>query len=93
MPASSSVLDFAGREVVVGSRVRVLGFSTLRGLTAFERRRAKSMIGEVFTVEEIDDSGLAWVTKWWHLGNGRHDAHGVGLSASEMELAGDPGVA
>jgi len=47
------------------------------------------MIGEVFTVGEIDSSGLAWVTKHWDLGEGRFDAHGVGLSASEMELVGE----
>jgi hypothetical protein len=44
------------------------------------------VIGEVFVVEEIDDVGEAWVTKWWSLGGGETDAHGIGLASSEMEL-------
>ena len=93
MSTLATVVDFAGRRVAVGSRVRVRGFTTLRGLSRSERKRAQSMIGETFTVEEIDDGGLAWVTKWWDLGKGRHDAHGVGLAASEMELVDEPTAA
>jgi len=44
------------------------------------------MVGNVFEVDEIDDQGLAWVTKWWDLGGGETDGHGIGLAASEMEL-------
>ena len=86
MSAPVSVVDFAGRAVTVGSAVRVREITCLRGLSRSEQRRAKSMVGQVFTVDEIDSSGLAWVTKHWPLGEGRFDAHGVGLSASEMEL-------
>jgi hypothetical protein len=44
------------------------------------------MIGETLLVDEIDSAGLAWVTKHWHLGNGKVDAEGVGLAAHEMQL-------
>ena len=93
MSAPIAAVDFAGHVVTVGSAVRVRGITSLRGLSRSERQRAKSMIGEVFTVEEVDSAGLAWVTRLWDLGDGKYDAHGVGLSASEMELVGEGSAA
>jgi hypothetical protein len=63
-PPQTSVVDFAGRRVSIGSRVRFRGFSALRSLSRLERRGAQSMIGETSAVEEIDAAGQAWGTKW-----------------------------
>jgi len=30
-----------------------------------DKARIFEMIGGVFTVDEIDEGGQAWVTKWW----------------------------
>lgn len=84
----TTALDFARQTVRLGSVVRIRELSAvfLRSLPRLERRRVKSMIGDTFIVDEVDSAGLAWVTKTWDLGDGKHDAHGVGLSATEMEL-------
>lgn len=48
------------------------------------------MIGEVFEVEEIDESGLPWICKWWHNDKeGTCYSHSIGLRSDEMELVDD----
>jgi hypothetical protein len=80
--------DCLGQPVCVGDRVKVVGFSDafMRSLLPEDHAHISQMIGDVFVVEEIDDCGQAWVTKWWSLGGGEIDAHGIGLASSEMEL-------
>jgi len=80
--------DRFGHAVRVGDRVKVIGFSDafMKSLLPEDHRHSFQMIGEVFVVEEIDDSGQAWVTKWWSIGGGETDAHGIGLASSEIEL-------
>jgi hypothetical protein len=85
--------DCLGRTVRAGDRVKVLGFSEafMKSLLPEDHARVSQMIGEVFAIEEIDDGGQAWVTKWWNLGGGDTDAHGIGLAPSEMELTPQAG--
>jgi hypothetical protein len=71
----------------VGSKVQVLAFggAWYDELPTHERERVKSMIGEVFEVDEIDEFGQTWVTKWW-----KNEAdetalcHSVALAPHEM---------
>ena len=51
-----------------------------------EFQRVKSMVGEVFKVDDIDEHGCAWVTKWWKSGRDAQNAHCLALSAHEMEV-------
>jgi hypothetical protein len=60
--------------------------SVIARLPAIERRRVKSMQGQVFTVAELDEYGSAWVTKWWHHRNGKSSSHSLALSAQEREV-------
>jgi hypothetical protein len=80
--------DCSGRVVRVGYRVRIRGFSEsfMESLPPEEQAQISEMVGGVFEVEDIDDAGQAWVTKWWDLGDGNADAHDIGLAPSEMEL-------
>jgi len=89
MADATQTKDCTGRIVRVGSRVRIIGLSQefLDSLPEDERPLVSEMLGNIFEVDEIDQFGSAWVTKWWHRGDGTHDAHGIGLSSSEMELA------
>jgi hypothetical protein len=86
--AAVEAKDCLGRSVRVGDSVRILGFSNvfMSSLSSGDHVQISEMIGKVFEVEEIDEAGLAWVTKWWHLAGGNSDAHGVGLASLEMEL-------
>ncbi|MFW9998012.1 MAG: hypothetical protein ACFFD4_38575 [Candidatus Odinarchaeota archaeon] len=51
-----------------------------------EAENLKSMIGEVFTVDEIDEYGGVWVEKIWDKGSGIINSHSLSLSPEEMEL-------
>jgi hypothetical protein len=68
--------------------VKILALSNdfLNSLSDDELAEVREMIGDVFEVDEIDEQGQAWVTKWWDVGNGDFDAHGIGLSPSEMQV-------
>jgi len=76
--------------VRVGDVVRIVSLSKafLASLPPDEIKDVSSMIGETFTVEEIDDHGSAWVTKSWSSGEQRENLHSLGLEATEMELVG-----
>jgi hypothetical protein len=81
--------DKNGREVRVGTRVRVLSLSEsfLNSLPADEIEDVKSMIGEVFEVYEVDKYGAPWVGKGWHDAEaGDYRGHSVALDPSEMEV-------
>lgn len=85
--------DRLGRDVRLGGRVRIvtLSDSFLRSLPTDELARVREMIGCVFEVEEIDEYGHAWVTKWWKHGDAHSVSHGIALSPSEMEVVFDAG--
>ncbi|MEW7987351.1 MAG: hypothetical protein ACH255_19895 [Candidatus Thiodiazotropha sp.] len=79
--------DVNGKDVVVGSKVRVLSIdeSLLKALTREEIADVKSMVGEVFEVYEINDQ-YASIEKWWNRGEGRSESHSIALAKHEMEL-------
>lgn len=76
--------DIHGRCVRLGARLRVLRISPwlLARLDAQEKRRVRSMVGQVFAVDEIDEWGRPWVVKWFPWDT----CHSIALDASEMEL-------
>jgi hypothetical protein len=82
-------LDRNGKLVSVGSLVRVLKLSGawFEQLPIDEKPRVESMIGEVFSVEEIDEYGQPWVRKSWpNEAEGTCNSHAVALEPEEMEL-------
>ena len=84
------VMDKNGMPVRVGANVRLLELSGdwLEQLPDDEKSDVLSMIGEVHEVYEIDEYGLAWVSKSWpEESEGRYRAHSIGLSAHEMEIS------
>ncbi len=80
--------DKAGRIVRVGDRVRLL---TLTGnwldeLPDDEIDDVRSMMGEVFEIEEIDEYGQPWIRKSWpDLEEGKCHSHSIALESHEME--------
>jgi hypothetical protein len=76
-------VDHKGRNVVVGTHVRVIHIadSLREKLSPEEWRDLLSMKGEVFEVYEVNEHGLAWVQKSWD----DHRSHSLGLEAHEME--------
>jgi hypothetical protein len=80
--------DFVGCAVRVGGRVRIIALTErfLQSLPSDEQAAVRSMVGCVFQVEEIDEYGHAWVTKWWTRAEGHAESHGIALSPSEMEV-------
>ena len=85
----SAPVDKSGKEVTVGSLVRVLHLSGqwFDDLPDDEKDDVASMIGEVFEVEEIDEYGQPWVRKSWpNEAEGACSSHSVALDSNEMEL-------
>ena len=82
------VVDRNGNPVRVGTVVRVLSIpdNVFAHLSEQEAAALRNMVSAEFTVDEIDQWGSACVTKWWHLGNGEHNAHELMLAPSEMEV-------
>lgn len=76
--------DIYGRRVRLGSRVRVLKIAPwlLARLEAPEKVRVRSMVGEVFAVDDIDERGHPWVIKWFP----RNGCHSLALDTPEIEL-------
>lgn len=86
---SASSKDRNGRSVSVGSWVRLVTLpeSFLSSLPADEIDDVRSMIGELFEVNEIDQYGHAWVGKGWTNPEGdRYHGHSLALSPEEMEV-------
>ena len=84
--------DRLGRIVDIGNFVRIV---TLAGdwfdlLPVDERIHVESMIGEVFQIEDIDEHGHPWVSKYWPGDtDGIYRSHSVALAAQEMECIGN----
>lgn len=81
-------LDRNGTPVAVGTIVRVLDVprTLLAKLSAEEAAAVLSMKGAAFSVYEIDQSGSAWVEKWWDVGKEHPYSHSLALAPSEMEV-------
>jgi len=90
MNSRRSTKDGHGNDVRVGDVVRIVSLSKsfLASLPPDEIKDVSSMIGETFTVEEIDDQGSAWISKCWSSGEGQENSHSLGLAETEMELVG-----
>ena len=78
--------DINGVAVHIGTRVRVLKIrrSVLDRLPKADAERVRSIQGEVLEVNEIDEWGGAWVTKWWPQGDGKTLSHSLSLGSDEM---------
>jgi hypothetical protein len=81
--------DRNGRPVLAGTRVRVLEICAYLKdkVPADEWLELQEMVGEVFAVLKIDESGLAWVEKWWYPDGEGSFCHSLGLDSQEMEVA------
>ncbi len=86
----SKPVDRHGRVVEVGTRVRVVGLSGdwFDQLPPDERADVESMIGEIFSVEEIDEHGHPWVRKEWSAEE-TYRSHFIALEPDEMECVVD----
>jgi len=82
--------DRNGAAVEVGAKVRVLniGQALLARLAPEDAADVSTMNGAVLEVYEVDQSGAAWVKKWWHCDDGSAYSHSLSLAPDEMELAG-----
>jgi len=81
--------DINGTPVKVGTRVRLLSLSGqwLDDLPPEEKSDVFSMVGEVFSVEEIDEYGHPWVRKSWpNEAEGKCHSHSIALEPIEMEV-------
>jgi hypothetical protein len=82
-------IDKNGREVNIGTKVRLLSLSGqwFDELPADEKLLVMSMIGEVFIIEEIDSYGQPWVKKsWLDAENGTCKSHSIALEPNEIEV-------
>ena len=73
---------------MVGTRVRLLTLpiGVLDPLSESEAKDVQSMVGQTFDVEEIDEHGCAWVTRWWHIDTSNSNSHSLSLSSENMEV-------
>lgn len=86
MTIPNFVNDVDGAKVCVGDTVRVLEIDASIKLEKDEIEKVMSMVGEEFEVDEIDEYGCAWVTKWWRTGEDESEAHGISLTSQQMKL-------
>ena len=88
MTSPDFVTDIDGAQVHLGDTVKVLAIDASIKLEKDEVEKVKSMVGEEFEVDEIDEQGCAWVTKWWHTteSESESEAHGILLTSQQMKL-------
>jgi hypothetical protein len=86
-----STKDFMGTLVTEGTVVRVLRIdpSVFDTLDTQEKEQVESMLGEAFSVYEVDQYGRAWVEKWWHEDEAHAFSHSLALEPSDMKVASD----
>lgn len=80
--------DCNGVELDIGSRIRLLSLSGqwLNELPSEEIADVKSMIGELFVVEEVDAYGQPWIRKSWMSSiEGICRGHSIALEPHESE--------
>ncbi len=80
------VNDVDGAKVHVGDTVKVLEIDASIKPEKDEIDKVMSMVGEEFEVDEIDEHGCAWVTKWWRTTDNESEAHGIALISQQMKL-------
>ena len=86
MTSPEFVTDIDGAKVRLGDIVRVLAIASSIELEKDEVEKVNSMVGEEFEVDEIDEYGCAWVTKWWRTTENESEAHGISLTSQQMKL-------
>ncbi len=81
-------MDCRDQPVGLGDKVRLLSVPKwlLDKLPEDEVKSIKSMIGEVFIVDEIDEYGGVWIEKILDDGNGMIHSHSISLNSDEIEL-------
>ena len=80
-------IDVNGKEVLVGSKVKVLYIDLIiwKYLPSEEQIDLQSMIGDICDVYEVSDQ-FASVEKWWDDGDGKSHCHCISLLPTEIEL-------
>lgn len=63
-------------------RVIEISPSVLEPFDLQEISRVQSMLGEVFSVYEVDPYGRALIEKWWHEGEEHSTSHSLALEPS-----------
>jgi len=87
MTSPEFVTDIDGAKVRLGDTVKVLEIdASIRRIEKDEAEKVMSMVGEEFEVDEIDEYGCAWVTKWWRTKENESEAHGISLTSKQMKL-------
>jgi len=88
MSNNSTTQDHMGALVTEGTIVRVLHISPsiFDALDTQEKEQIESMLGEEFSVYEVDQHGCAWVEKWWHEDETHASSHSLALEPSDMEV-------
>ncbi|MFZ6799534.1 DUF7684 family protein [Undibacterium sp. Di24W] len=80
--------DCNGVELGIGSRIRLLSLSGnwFNELPTDEIADVKSMIGELFVIEKVDDYGQPWIRKsWMNSVKGTCHGHSIALEPNEAE--------
>jgi hypothetical protein len=87
MESEKATKDHTGNPIRVGDSIRLLTLelSMFAASTDEEKEDIGSMIGETFEIEEIDENGDAWITKWWERGDGELESHSLRIVPAEME--------
>ena len=87
MNKEKTTKDKFGNLVRIGDSIRLLSieWSGISGLGEQEHDDLKSMIGEVFAIEKIEENGSAWILKWWDRDDGQKESHSLVLAPAEME--------
>jgi len=86
--AAPMIKDCHGREVRVGSRIRILKIAAFlqRDLPSDEWAELQSMVGEVFEVTEIDERGRALIEKLFDAPPGETRSREYAMEPDEMEV-------
>ena len=85
---NKNICDRNGAPLEVGSKIRLVSIPAwlLSRVSEEEVIDLNSMIGEVFTVSEIDKWGGVWVEKWFTESENEKHSHSLSLSSEEMEI-------
>lgn len=83
------IYDINGKQVKVGTKIKLLRISEslLSKLPHDEIVELKAMVGGIYEVYEIDESGGAWIEGSFDHGKGRISSHSLNLNSNEMEVA------
>ncbi len=83
-----SPVDRFGKPVAVGARVRILNVAPELEdrLSVEEWEQLQTMVGDIFTVYEIDEFGSPWVEKWFGSEEDGRSCHSLALAPEEMEV-------